>query len=108
MEANTGPDRAVVGMWLLVRMHIKQADSSVSFQASFLTEDQQGTRSTDLQVMREQEGDGLANQGPGPAVSLHVAQLQGPGTKLHTDMDAFTPQLPETSTLVIKTSPNGR
>lgn len=52
MEANVGPDRAVVGMRLLVRVHVKQADSSVSFQAAFLTEDQQGTRSTDLQVTR--------------------------------------------------------
>ena len=108
MEANTGPDRAVVGMWLLVRMHVKQADSSISFQAAFLTEDQQGTRSTDLQVMRKQEGDGLANQGPGPTVSLHVAQLQSSGTKLHTDMDSFTAQLPNTSTPVIKARQNGR
>ena len=62
MEANISPHRAVVGMWLLVRMHIKQADSSVSLQAAFLAEDQQGTRSTDLQVMRQQKGDGLADQ----------------------------------------------
>ncbi len=72
MEANVGPDRAVVGMRLLVRVHVKQADSSVSLQAAFLTEDQQGTRSTDLQVTRQQESDGLADQGPGYTVSLHV------------------------------------
>lgn len=93
VEANTGPDRAVVGMRLLVRMHVKQADSSVSFQAAFLAEDQQGTRPTDLQVMRLQEGDGLADKGPGYTVYLHVTQLQGPGTKLHTDLDSVNPQL---------------
>lgn len=40
MKADTGSDRAVVGMWLLVRMHVKQADSSESFQTAFLAEDQ--------------------------------------------------------------------
>ena len=95
MEANISPDGAVVGMRLLVRMHVKQADSSVSFQAAFLTEDQQGTCSTDLQVLRQQEGDGLADQGLGHAVRLRVTQLQGPGTKLHTDVDSFSPQLPK-------------
>ena len=62
MEANVGPNRVVVGMWLLIGMHVKQADSSVRLQAPFLTKDKQGTRSTDLQVMRQQEGDGLADK----------------------------------------------
>lgn len=93
MEANVGPNRAVVGMRFLVRMHVEQADGSVSFKATFLTEDQQSTRATDLQVVRQQEGDSLANQRAGHNVCLHVTQLQGPGTKLHTDGDAFNPQL---------------
>lgn len=76
-------------------MHVKQADSSVSLQAAFLTEDQQGTCTTDLQVMGQQEGDGLADQGPSHTVSLHVTQLQGPGTELQTDMDSFNSQLPK-------------
>lgn len=62
MEADIGPDGTVVGMRLLVGMHIKQADGPVSLHAAFLTEDQQSTRSTDFQVMREKEGDGLADQ----------------------------------------------
>ena len=93
MEADIGPDRAAVWMWLLVGMHIKQADGSVSLQAAFLTEDEQSTSSTDLQVMRQKEGDGLADQRAGHRVSLHVTQLQGPGTKLHTDLDPFTTHL---------------
>lgn len=40
MEADIGPDGVVVGMRLLVRMHVKQADCSVSLQAAFLAEDQ--------------------------------------------------------------------
>lgn len=98
MEANVGPDRAVVGMRFLVRMHVEQTDRSVSLQAAFLTENQQGTRTTDLQIMRQQEGDGLAHQRLSHNVTLHVTQMQGSGTKLHTDMDSFTPQLSKEQT----------
>ncbi|TNN79391.1 hypothetical protein EYF80_010415 [Liparis tanakae] len=84
-------------MRLLVRVHVQQADGPVSFQGAFLAEDQQRARSTDLQV----EGDGLADKGPGDTVRLHFAQLQGPGTKLHTDRDSFNPQL-STNKKVIK------
>lgn len=62
MEANTGPDRVAVGMRLLIRMHVKQGDSSVCLQASFLAKHKKGTRSTDLQVMGQQEGNCLANE----------------------------------------------
>lgn len=62
MKANTGSDRVVVGMLLLIRMHVKQADSAVCLQAPFLAKDEQSARSTDLQVMGQQEGDCLANQ----------------------------------------------
>lgn len=95
MEAHTGADRVAVGVLLLIRMCVQQADSSVCLQAAFLAEDQEGASSTDLQVMWQQEGDGLADQGLGYAVSLFVTQLQGSGTKLHGDLDTFTPQLSE-------------
>lgn len=93
MESHAGPDRAVLGMRLLVGMIVEQADRSVSFQAALLAEHQQGARSTDLQVVRQQEGDGLAGKRAGHTVSLHVSQPQGPGTKLHTHLDAFHSQL---------------
>lgn len=101
MDADVGPDRAIVWMRFLIRMHVEQADSPVSFKAALLTEDQQGTCSTYLQVMRQQEGHGLAHQGSGQNVCLHVTQLQGLGTKLQADMDSFIPQLPK-NTPVIK------
>lgn len=72
MEANISPDRAVVRMWFLVGMHVKQADSFVSFKASLLTEDEQGTCSTYLQVLGQEIGNGLANQRSGRGVILHV------------------------------------
>lgn len=103
MEANIGPNGAVVGMRFLVGMHVEQADGSVRFEAAFLTEDQQRTCATDLQVVRQQEGDGLANQRSGHNVCLHVTQLQGPGTKLHADVDPFTPQLSKNKQSVIQT-----
>lgn len=62
MKANIGPNSAVVWMGLLIRMHIQQADRSVSLQAAFLTEGQQSRRPTDLQIMRQEESDGFADQ----------------------------------------------
>lgn len=53
MEANIRPDRVAVRIRLLIRMHVKQADSSVGLQAPLLAEHEQGTRSADLQVMRQ-------------------------------------------------------
>lgn len=88
----------------LVREHVKQADGPVSFQAAFLAEDQQRTGAADLQVMRQQESDGLAHQRSSHNVSLRVAQLQSPCTKLQTDMDAFTAQLSNAKTGILKTS----
>lgn len=62
MKANIGPDWVIMRMWLLIRMHVEQADNSVHLKASFLAKNKQGTRSTDLQVMRQQEGDCFADQ----------------------------------------------
>lgn len=93
VEAHVRPDGAVVRMRLLVGVHVEQADSFVGLQAPFLEEDQQGTRSANLQVVRQQVGYGLANQRAGRDVVLHVAQLQGSGAKLHTHMDSITPEL---------------
>lgn len=62
MEANIGPERVVVRMLLLIWMPVKKTHSPVRLQASLLAKDQQGTRATDLQVMRQQEGDGLADK----------------------------------------------
>lgn len=93
VEADAGPDWAVVRMRLLVRVHVERADGAVGVQAALLAEDEQGARPADLQVVRQQEGDGLADQGAGHAVALQVAQLQRPGTQLHADVDAVVPQL---------------
>lgn len=93
MEAHVRPDGAVVRMWLLVRVHVEQADCLVGLQASFVEEDQQRTRSADLQVVRQQVGNGLADQRAGRDVVLHVAQLQCPGTELHTHVHSIAPQL---------------
>lgn len=102
VEPNICPDRAVVRVWFLVRKHVEQADGSVSFQAAFLAEDQQRTGPADLQVMRQQESDGLAHQGWSHNISLRVAQLESSSTELQTDMDAFTAQLPKTKMETIK------
>lgn len=104
MEANVCRNGAVVRVRFLVREHVEQADGPVSFQAAFLAEDQQRTGAADLQVMRQQESDGLAHQRSSHNVSLRVAQLQSPCTKLQTDMDAFTAQLSNAKTGILKTS----
>lgn len=83
---------------LLVRKHVEQTDGSVRFEAAFLAKDQQRTGTADLQVMRQQESNGLAHQRSSHDVSLHVTQLQSSGTELQTDMDAFTTQLSKTQT----------
>lgn len=93
MKANIGPNSAVVWMGLLIRMHIQQADRSVSLQAAFLTEGQQSRRPTDLQIMRQEESDGFADQWAGLGVVLGVTQLQGSGTQLQADLDPFTSDL---------------
>lgn len=93
MEAHVRPDGAVVRMRLLVRVHVEQADRLVGLQASLVEEDQQRARSADLQVVRQQVGDGLADQRACRDVVLHVAQLQGPGAELHAHVHAVAPQL---------------
>lgn len=103
MEADICPNGAVVRVWFLVRKHVQQADGPVSFKAAFLAEDQQRTGAADLQVMRQQESNGLAHQRSSHNVSLHVTQLQSSCTKLQTDMDAFTAQLSNKKTGILKT-----
>ena len=73
MEADIGGDGAVAGVQLLVRMHVKQAHRPVGLQATLLTEHQQGAGPAHLQVIRQQESDGLTHQGVGHRVCLQVA-----------------------------------
>lgn len=93
MEANIGPERVVVRMLLLIWMPVKKTHSSVRLQASLLAKDQQGTRPTDLQVIRQQEGDGFADKRTGYSVTLHITELQGPGTELNSNLHSFTTKL---------------
>lgn len=103
MEANICPNRAAVRVRFLVRKHVEQADGSVSFEAALLAEDQQRTGAADLQVMGQQESNGLADQRSSHNLSLHVTQLQSSRTELQTDMDAFTSQLCNRETGILKT-----
>ena len=93
VEANVGGHGVGVRVLLLLGVRVQQAHGPVGRQAALLAEDQQCTGLADFQVVGQQEGDGLAQQGVNLGVGLQITHPQAPGAKLQAELVPFAAQL---------------